>query len=88
MKEHRSIYEMLADMLKVLPDYITSIKYKSNIQSKYFNQYFGLLLQKGLIDTLHNRCFISPKGKDYLQTLEQLLTLQSQSRDNNLSKLP
>lgn len=74
----RDKYEIIKSLLEAMPDIKLKIMYKANMDFNRTKIYLPLILKEGLADFLHERYFVSKKGKEYLDTVNELLRLQGQ----------
>jgi predicted transcriptional regulator len=74
----RDKYEIMKALLEAMPEHKLRLMYKANMDFNRTKIYLPIILKEGLADFIHERYFVSKKGKEYLDTVNELLRLQGQ----------
>jgi predicted transcriptional regulator len=74
----RDKYEIIKALLEAMPGQKLRLMYKANLDFNRTKIYLPLILKEGLADFIHERYFVSKKGKEYLDVVNELLRLQGQ----------
>jgi predicted transcriptional regulator len=83
-KSRRCAAEVLRDVLAAAEEGAkkTHIMFKSNVNPLVLKKYLGFCHQKGLLRTQENIYYLTPKGREFLAQLREVIQLK-----NNLSQI-